>query len=197
MDRQLKSYFRFKVFYRFYYHLLLSFQTLVLLNTKLDTLQLDVVTRNSGPAVCTAFYQQGALLSHVGLVVMLIPFLCHLTAGVDSATEVYGYLHSLWGFLKRYSVQLMEATHLCCWISLLFGEQDDDMMEAAKALLSIFLHHRYSRCTDLHVMYCQQYGMQRKLVGKSVWLSICFLLWGKDTFHVTLKSKILSKFAVL
>uniref|UniRef100_A0A3Q1FLI0 Lines homolog 1 n=1 Tax=Acanthochromis polyacanthus TaxID=80966 RepID=A0A3Q1FLI0_9TELE len=62
--------------------------------------------------------------------------------GVDSATEVYGYLQRLWGFLKRYCTQLTEVTHLCCWISLLFGEQDDDMMEAAKAALSIFLNHR-------------------------------------------------------
>ncbi|XP_060924374.1 protein Lines homolog 1 isoform X2 [Limanda limanda] len=60
----------------------------------------------------------------------------------DSSTEVYGYLQSLLGFLRRCSVQLTEVTHLCCWVSLLFGEQDDDMMEAAKALLSIFLHHR-------------------------------------------------------
>lgn len=126
--------------------------------------------------MCTAFYQQGALLSYVGLVVMLIPFLCHLTAGMDSAIEVYGYLHSLWGFLKRYSVQLMEATHFCCWISLLFGEQDDDMIEAVKALLSIFLHHRYSRCTDLHVMYCRQHGMERKLVVVSKRLALDLFL---------------------
>ncbi|XP_075947032.1 protein Lines homolog 1 isoform X3 [Anarhichas minor] len=69
------------------------------------------------------------------------------TAGVDSATEVYGYLQSLWGFLRRCSVQLTEVTHRCCWVSLLFGDQDDDMMEAAKALFSIFLHHR--RCSGL------------------------------------------------
>ncbi|XP_038549662.1 protein Lines homolog 1 isoform X2 [Micropterus salmoides] len=62
--------------------------------------------------------------------------------GVKSAKEVNEYLQSLWGFLRRYSVQLMEVTHLCCWVSLLFGEQDDDMLEAAKALLSIFLNHR-------------------------------------------------------
>ncbi|XP_028441433.1 protein Lines homolog 1 isoform X2 [Perca flavescens] len=62
--------------------------------------------------------------------------------GVDSATEVSGYLQSLWGFLRRCSVQLTENTHRCCWVSLLFGEQDDDMMETAKALFSIFLHHR-------------------------------------------------------
>ncbi|XP_062246646.1 protein Lines homolog 1 isoform X2 [Platichthys flesus] len=60
----------------------------------------------------------------------------------DRSTEVYGYLQSLLGFLRRCSVQLTEVTHLCCWVSLLFGEQDDDMMEAAKSLLSIFLHHR-------------------------------------------------------
>ncbi|XP_034385453.1 protein Lines homolog 1 isoform X2 [Cyclopterus lumpus] len=62
--------------------------------------------------------------------------------GVGSATEVYGYLQSLWGFLRRCSVQLTEVTHRCCWVSLLFGDQDDDMMEAAKALFSIFIHHR-------------------------------------------------------
>ncbi|AWP02064.1 putative protein Lines -like [Scophthalmus maximus] len=62
--------------------------------------------------------------------------------GVDSAPDVYGYLQSLWGFLRQCSVHLMEVKHLCSWVSLLFGEQDDDMMEAAKASLFIFLHHR-------------------------------------------------------
>ncbi|KAM6950167.1 protein Lines homolog 1 [Lycodopsis pacificus] len=69
------------------------------------------------------------------------------TAGVDSATEIDCYLQDLWGFLRRCSVQLTEAPHRCCWVSLLFGDQDDDMMEAAKALFSIFLHHR--RCSGL------------------------------------------------
>ncbi|TKS70405.1 Protein Lines -like protein 1 [Collichthys lucidus] len=67
--------------------------------------------------------------------------------GAVSATEVFGYLQRLWGFLKRCSGQLTEVTHLCHWVSLLFGEQDDDMMEAAKASLSIFLHHR--QCSGL------------------------------------------------
>ncbi|XP_031733375.1 protein Lines homolog 1 isoform X2 [Anarrhichthys ocellatus] len=77
----------------------------------------------------------------------------HIQTGVDSATEVYGYLQSLWGFLRRCSVQLTEVTHRCCWVSLLFGDQDDDMMEAAKALFSIFLHHRrYSGLDELAVL---------------------------------------------
>lgn len=66
----------------------------------------------------------------------------HIQTGVDGATEVYGYLQSLWLFLRQCSVQLTEVTHHCGWVSLLFGEQDDDMIEAAKAFFSIFLHHR-------------------------------------------------------
>lgn len=96
---------------------------------------------------------------------MLIPSLCPLTAGVDSATEVYGYLQSLWCFLRRCSIQLMEVTHLCCWVSLLFGEQDDDMMEAAKALLSIFLHHRY----NIHM--CHLLSLVNRKSVRLIWIS--------------------------
>uniref|UniRef100_A0A3Q1IBR8 Lines homolog 1 n=1 Tax=Anabas testudineus TaxID=64144 RepID=A0A3Q1IBR8_ANATE len=67
------------------------------------------------------------------------------TAGaVDSASEVYGYLQRLWAFMRQCSIQLFESTHLCCCVSRVSGEQDDDMIEAAKALLSIFLHQRYN-----------------------------------------------------
>lgn len=96
--------------------------------------------RNSGHPVLHQFHSRGQS-SHICYPVCL-------TAGVDSATEVYGYLRSLCGFLKKNRVELTEVTHPCCWVSLLFGEQDDDMMEALKALLSIFLHHRYNRFTD-------------------------------------------------
>ncbi|CAN9506914.1 unnamed protein product [Ophioblennius macclurei] len=61
---------------------------------------------------------------------------------VHGASGVCVHVEHLWGFLKRCSVQLAQLRHLCCWISLLFGEQDDDMMEAARALLAIFLYHR-------------------------------------------------------
>uniref|UniRef100_A0A8C5GN84 Lines homolog 1 n=1 Tax=Gouania willdenowi TaxID=441366 RepID=A0A8C5GN84_GOUWI len=53
---------------------------------------------------------------------------------VDGVTAVCGYLQSLWSFLRRCNVQL-DITHLCCWIGLVFGEQDDDMIEAARATL--------------------------------------------------------------
>ncbi|KAM3876860.1 protein Lines homolog 1 [Diretmus argenteus] len=62
--------------------------------------------------------------------------------GVDRACEVHGYLQALAVFLRQRGVPLVEASHRCRWFSLLFGEQDDDMMEAATAFLSIFLYHR-------------------------------------------------------
>lgn len=71
--------------------------------------------------------------------------LCVLLLAVGSVdvAGLCGYLQRLWGFLKRHSGHLREEPHRCCWVSRLLGEQDDDMMEAAKALLSIFLHYRY------------------------------------------------------
>lgn len=72
------------------------------------------------------------------------PFLFLLTPGLVDVAVLCGYLQKLWGFLQKHSVPLREESHLCCWVSLLFGEQDDDMMEAAKALLSIFLYSRYA-----------------------------------------------------
>lgn len=72
---------------------------------------------------------------------------CISTFSLPSLVDVAaldGYLQKLWGFLKRHSVQLRSESHRCCWISLLFGEQDDDMVEAAKALLSIFRCYRYA-----------------------------------------------------
>ncbi|XP_054474174.1 protein Lines homolog 1 isoform X2 [Anoplopoma fimbria] len=85
------------------------------------------------------------MLRAVSLLLLKSMELCVQTAGatgVDGASEVSGCLQSLWVFLRRCSIQLTEDTHRCCWLSLLFGDQDDDMMEAAKALFSIFLHHR-------------------------------------------------------
>lgn len=58
---------------------------------------------------------------------------------VSVVSRVCGYLGYLLGFLQRCDgLQLSDMSHRCCWVSLLFGEQDDDMLEATKALLSIF-----------------------------------------------------------
>ena len=50
----------------------------------------------------------------------------------------------LLGFLQDRGISLTESSHLCCWYLLVFAEQDDDMMEAAKTLLALYL--RNNRC---------------------------------------------------
>ncbi|MEQ2289347.1 hypothetical protein AMECASPLE_031990 [Ameca splendens] len=91
----------------------------------------------------------GMMLRAVSLVLLKSIELHFQTAapGVDSTTEVNSYLHHLWTFLKQCNASQIEVTHSCSWISLLFGEQDDDLMEAASAFLSIFLSYR--RCSGL------------------------------------------------
>ncbi|XP_012717089.2 protein Lines homolog 1 [Fundulus heteroclitus] len=91
----------------------------------------------------------GTLLRAVSLVLLKSVELHFQTAaaGVDSRMEVNSYLGSLWTFLRRCNASQVEVTHPCSWISLLFGEQDDDLMEAASAFLSIFLSYR--QCSGL------------------------------------------------
>nr|XP_046204913.1 protein Lines homolog 1-like [Oncorhynchus gorbuscha] len=64
--------------------------------------------------------------------------------GVCNTIGIHGYLSALLLFLRQRGVQLKQGSHPCCWVSLVFGEQDDDMMEAAKALLLLYLHQRVS-----------------------------------------------------
>ncbi|KAM4743932.1 protein Lines homolog 1 [Anableps anableps] len=92
----------------------------------------------------------GTMLRAIGLVLLKsiqLHFQAAATTGVDSTTEIGSYLHSLWTFLRRFDASQIEITHSCRWISLLFGEQDDDLMEATRASLSIFLSYR--RCSGL------------------------------------------------
>ncbi|XP_062327015.1 protein Lines homolog 1 [Osmerus eperlanus] len=65
--------------------------------------------------------------------------------GVDPTMDVPGCLQGLLLFLNQRGVQLHQPCHPCTWVSVVFGEQDDDMMETAKALLSLhLLHNRVS-----------------------------------------------------
>uniref|UniRef100_A0A3P8RK05 Lines homolog 1 n=1 Tax=Amphiprion percula TaxID=161767 RepID=A0A3P8RK05_AMPPE len=116
-------------------------------NNWLDSVQVEPAAFFGGIRCTKMMGDEGqkpdcVMLRAVSLIVLKSIELHIQTTGADGATEVDGHLQSLWGFLRRYCNQLTEVTHLCCWISLLFGEQDDDMMEAAKAALSIFLSHR-------------------------------------------------------
>ena len=45
-------------------------------------------------------------------------------------------------FLQKHVGQFKGEAHSCSWILLVLGEQDDDMMESAKALIALYLYQR-------------------------------------------------------
>ncbi|XP_061613686.1 protein Lines homolog 1 isoform X1 [Phyllopteryx taeniolatus] len=65
-----------------------------------------------------------------------------VVSAAAGAAEAGGHLGSLWRFLRQKGVRPTDTDHDCGVLPLLFSEQDDDMMEAAKAALVIFLHLR-------------------------------------------------------
>ncbi|XP_075431397.1 protein Lines homolog 1 isoform X2 [Ascaphus truei] len=66
-----------------------------------------------------------------------------LAATPSKATDVTTYLGQLLVFLKR-PLGSRAPYHPCEWVSLIFIEQDDDMLEVAKSLLKI-----YAQCHSL------------------------------------------------
>ncbi|KAL1007482.1 hypothetical protein UPYG_G00087380 [Umbra pygmaea] len=85
------------------------------------------------------------MLRAVSLVVLkAVEYKVQCAGGKGDATDIHGYLSALLLFLNQHGVHL--GSHSCCWVSLVFGEQDDDMMEAAKALLD--MHQRLSSGQD-------------------------------------------------
>ncbi|XP_029688135.1 protein Lines homolog 1 isoform X2 [Takifugu rubripes] len=116
----------------------------------LEGLQVDICSSfwGSGPTRVDPSKPDCVLLRAVSLLLLKSMEIHIQTASRRGEKELCGYLQKLWGFLKRHSEELREEPHLCCWVGRLFGEQDDDMMEAAKALLSIFLHYRQHSGVD-------------------------------------------------
>ncbi|CAL8246590.1 unnamed protein product [Lota lota] len=89
------------------------------------------------------------MLRAVGLVVLKSLELALQTGAAAADCTVEACLGVLFGFLRDRGVPLTESSHLCCWYMLVFAEQDDDMMEAAKTLLALYLRNN-SRCPGLN-----------------------------------------------
>ncbi|XP_039628647.1 protein Lines homolog 1 [Polypterus senegalus] len=65
---------------------------------------------------------------------------------VDTADSCQHLSHLL-KFVKKH-LPPQQLHHSCAWVSVVFMEQDDDMIEAANSLLAIYLHFR--RVNDSH-----------------------------------------------
>ncbi|KAG7468135.1 hypothetical protein MATL_G00139430 [Megalops atlanticus] len=67
----------------------------------------------------------------------------HVTQEGDEGTlDIQSYLGPLMLFLNQHLTRSHQLCHPCVWVSLVFGEQDDDMMEAAKTLMVLYLYQR-------------------------------------------------------
>ncbi|KAI1889724.1 hypothetical protein AGOR_G00165890 [Albula goreensis] len=64
------------------------------------------------------------------------------------SVDIRSYLSPLIVFLRQHVIQKHQLCHSCAWVSLVFGEQDDDMIEAAKTLMLLYLYQRRMNATS-------------------------------------------------
>ncbi|RXN20563.1 ceramide synthase 2-like protein [Labeo rohita] len=62
--------------------------------------------------------------------------------GSQSDIDVCGYLTELMSFLQHHGSLVSPDAHSCSWVSVVFAEQDDDMMESAKTLIGLYLYQK-------------------------------------------------------
>lgn len=56
--------------------------------------------------------------------------------------DVQPCLKELLAFLQQQGLQVEAVTHPCSWILVVFTDQDDDLIESAKHLITLYLHQR-------------------------------------------------------
>ncbi|XP_063781740.1 protein Lines homolog 1 [Pseudophryne corroboree] len=80
-----------------------------------------------------------------------------VTGHADVVMDLHTVMAGILDFL-RHHLKWKDPVHTCEWVSLTFIEQDDDMLEVAKCLLQMYLHHSSLRScpseTDKGVTSC-------------------------------------------
>ncbi|KAK2869366.1 hypothetical protein Q7C36_001237 [Tachysurus vachellii] len=65
----------------------------------------------------------------------------HVSAqGAELALDVQPFLMELLVFLQQQVLQVKAVKHPCSWILVVFADQDDDLIESAKVLMTLYLH---------------------------------------------------------
>ncbi|XP_035273712.1 protein Lines homolog 1 isoform X2 [Anguilla anguilla] len=62
--------------------------------------------------------------------------------------DIQSYLCPLMVFLSQHLPQSRQLCHSCAWVSLVFGDQDDDMIEAAMTLMLLYLYQKRVNATS-------------------------------------------------
>lgn len=68
--------------------------------------------------------------------------MCFDVSGAQRAFDVQSCLMELLAFLEQQVLQVKAVTHPCSWILVVFADQDDDLIESAKVLITLYLHQR-------------------------------------------------------
>lgn len=67
---------------------------------------------------------------------------CSDVSGALHALDVQPCVMELLAFLQQQVLQVKAITHLCSWILVVFVDQDDDLIESVKVLITLYLHQR-------------------------------------------------------
>ncbi|XP_044300871.1 protein Lines homolog 1 isoform X3 [Varanus komodoensis] len=101
-----------------------------------------------------------------------------------SETEAQAHLESVMGklltFLKsslRWSPSICPFEHPCMWLSVLFIEQDDDMLDAANSLLTIHLKFERFWREAGSISYCSEEGIRDSVTHQTGCNPHCIFLF--------------------
>ncbi|XP_067300906.1 protein Lines homolog 1 [Pseudorasbora parva] len=62
--------------------------------------------------------------------------------GAQRDIDVQRYLTELMSFLQHHGTLMSADAHSCSWVSVVFAEQDDDMIESTKTLIGLYLYQK-------------------------------------------------------
>lgn len=79
--------------------------------------------------------QQGAMHLFIKRIFPVFP-------GSHSDIDIRQYLTELMSFLQRHGTLMSSDAHSCSWVSVVFAEQDDDMIESSKTLIGLYLYKK-------------------------------------------------------
>ncbi|KAK7170790.1 hypothetical protein R3I94_000869 [Phoxinus phoxinus] len=71
--------------------------------------------------------------------------------GSQSDIDIRQYLTELMSFLQCHGTLMSADAHICSWVSAVFAEQDDDMIESSKTLIGLYLYQKSLSSSDSRV----------------------------------------------
>ncbi|KAA0722803.1 Protein Lines -like protein 1 [Triplophysa tibetana] len=89
--------------------------------------------------------KDGVMLRALSLILLKSLEINIQSPGERENVDVQLYLSELMSFLQRHGSLMSTDTHSCTWVTSVFAEQDDDMIESSKALILLYLHHKSLR----------------------------------------------------